>query len=75
MFSAEPQEGDMYAYLENCDASPNVNRPLKTSDVLVGGRSHEFVEDERKFKIPVKCAYCDSVVQGERERERGARME
>ncbi len=55
----------MYALLENCNAAPNANRPVKTSDVLVVGRSHEFVEDERKFKIPVKCAYCDGVVQGE----------
>ena len=59
----------MYSLLDNGPSSSS--RPLKTSDVLVVGRSHEFVEDEKKFRIPVKCSYCDGVVQGKGRGRRG----
>ena len=55
-----------YDLLENCETSPSlINRPLKTSNVLVVGRSHDFVEDERKIRIPVFCSYCDGMLQRE----------
>ena len=59
-------DGDMYDLLENCGSSSSLlNQPRKSSDVLVAGRSHEFVEDERKFRIPVFCTYCDGMLQRE----------
>ena len=56
---------DMYDLLENCgiSSSSSPDLPHRTSDVLVVGRSHEYVEDERKFRIPVFCSYCDGMLQ------------
>ena len=57
----------MYDLLENCGGSTSslTQLPRCTSDVLVVGRSHEFVDDERKFRIPVFCSYCDGMLQRE----------
>lgn len=61
----------MYDLLENCgepvpsSGGGGVVQPRKTSDVLVVGRSHEFVEDEKRFRIPVFCSYCDGMLQRE----------
>ena len=67
------ETSDMYDLLENCGESlppssrggGGVVQPRKTSDVLVVGRSHEFVEDEKRFRIPVFCSYCDGMLQRE----------
>ena len=64
---ASPEGTDMYDLLENCGGSTSslTQQPRCTSDVLVVGRSHEFVDDERKFRIPVFCSYCDGMLQRE----------
>lgn len=61
---ASPDTSDMYDLLENCGSSFGMDQlPRRTSEILVVGRSHEFVEDERKFRIPVFCSYCDGMLQ------------
>lgn len=63
---ASLDSSDMYDLLENCGVSaPSPELVRRTSDILVVGRSHEFVEDERKFRIPVFCSYCDGMLQRE----------
>ena len=40
-------------------------KPTKSSDILAAGRSHDFFEDERKFKKLVFCYYCNGLIQRE----------
>lgn len=64
--SASPEGADMYDLLENCDSSSSpTQQPRCSNNVLVAGRGHEFMDDERKFRIPVFCSYCDGMLQRE----------
>ena len=52
-------------------ASPHVSggHPRKSSAGLVGGRDHDFVENEKKR--PALCAYCGGMIQREERGEWG----
>ncbi len=54
---------------ENSLSPTNLSRgrPIKTSTTFVLGRSHEFLEDERKIRKLQLCSYCKGVIQRERE--------
>ncbi|XP_064384983.1 uncharacterized protein LOC135333889 isoform X2 [Halichondria panicea] len=57
--------GSQISMEENSLSPTNLSRgrPIKTSTTFVLGRSHEFLEDERKIRKLQLCSYCKGVIQ------------